>query len=114
MAGASSHISKEMIELSFLECFQILMFLCYFFITTSSVFRFLFFFFFFFFKVQSKIGVRIIHRLALYTGKYGKHIKFLRKGKKKKSIFEFFINYEKTALQIFFFCFVRMFFGSYR
>ena len=29
----------------------------------------------------------------------------------KKSIFEFFINYEKTALQIFFY-FVRMFFGS--
>ena len=30
---------------------------------------------------------------------------------KKKSIFEFFINYEKTSLQIFFY-FVRMFFGS--
>ena len=28
-------------------------------------------FFFFFFKVQSKIGVRIIHGRALYTGKYG-------------------------------------------
>ena len=27
---------------------------------------------FFFFQVQSKIGVRIIHRHALYTGKYGK------------------------------------------
>ena len=26
---------------------------------------------FFFSKVQSKIGVRIIHRRALYTGKYG-------------------------------------------
>ena len=26
---------------------------------------------FFFFKVQSKIGVRIIHGCALYTGKYG-------------------------------------------
>ena len=25
----------------------------------------------FFFKVQSKIGVHIIHRCALYTGKYG-------------------------------------------
>ena len=29
---------------------------------------------FFFFKVQSKIGVRIIHRRALYKGKYGKDI----------------------------------------
>ena len=28
-----------------------------------------------------------------------------------KSIFDFFINYEKAALQIFFY-FVRMFFGS--
>ena len=27
--------------------------------------------FFFFFKVQSKIGVRIVHRRAFYTGKYG-------------------------------------------
>ena len=73
MAGASSHISEEMIELSFLECFQIMMFLRYFFVTTSPVFCFLFFFFFFFFfKVQSKIGVRIIHGRALYTGKYGK------------------------------------------
>ena len=26
----------------------------------------------FFFKMQSKIGVRIIHRRVLYTGKYGK------------------------------------------
>ena len=66
VAGASSHISKEMIELS---CFQIMMFLCYFFVTTSSVFCFLFFFFLF--KVQSKIGVRIIHGRAIYTGKYG-------------------------------------------
>ena len=31
----------------------------------------------------------------------------------KKSIFEFFINYEKTALQVFFY-FARMFFGSWR
>ena len=69
-AGASSHISKEMIALSFLECFQIMMFLCYFFVTTSSVFCFTFFFFF---KVQSKIGVRIIHGSALYTGKYGEN-----------------------------------------
>ena len=62
------HISKEMTELSFLECFQIVMFLCYFFVTTSSVFCFLFVFFF---KVQSKIGVRITHGRALYTGKCG-------------------------------------------
>ena len=27
----------------------------------------------FFFKVQSKIGVRIIHGRALYKGKYGKY-----------------------------------------
>ena len=67
MAGASSDISEEMIELSFLECFQITIFLRYSFVTTSSVFCFLFFFF----KVQSKIGVRIIHECALYTGKYG-------------------------------------------
>ena len=66
VAGASSHISKEMIELSFLECFQIMMFLCYFFITFP-----LFSASFFFFKVQFKIGVRIIYRRALYTGKYG-------------------------------------------
>ena len=50
------HISKEMIELSFLDCFQIMMFLCYFFVTFSPVFCFLFFF-----KVQSKIEVCIIH-----------------------------------------------------
>ena len=68
MAGASSDISEEMIKLSFLECFQITIFLCYSFVTSSSVFCFLFFFFF---KVQSKIGVRIIHGCALYTGKYG-------------------------------------------
>ena len=36
--------SEEMIELSFIECFQI-MFLRYFFVTTSSVFCLLFFFF---------------------------------------------------------------------
>ena len=57
-----------MIELSFLECFQITIFLRYSFVTTSSVFCFLFFFFF---EVRSKIGVRIIHGRALYTGKYG-------------------------------------------
>ena len=61
--------SEEMIQSSFFECFQIMMFLCYFFVTTSSVFCFLFFFF----KVQSKIGVRIIHGRALYKGKYGNH-----------------------------------------
>ena len=42
MAGASSDITEEMIELSFLECFQIMMFLRYFFVTTSSVFCFIF------------------------------------------------------------------------
>ena len=67
VAGASSHISEEMIELSFLELFQIMMFLHHFFETTSSVLCFLFNFF----KVQSKKGVRIMHGCALYTGKYG-------------------------------------------
>ena len=57
---------EEMIQSSFFERFQIMMFLRYFFVTTSSVFCFLFFF-----KVQSKIGVRMIHRRALYKGKYG-------------------------------------------
>ena len=37
---------REMIELSFLECFQITIFLRSSFVTTSSVFCFLFFFFF--------------------------------------------------------------------
>ena len=69
VAGASSDISEEMIKLSFLECFQIMMFLRYFFVTTSSLFSSLPLFFFLF-KVQSKIGVRIIHGRALYTGKY--------------------------------------------
>ena len=45
-AGASSGISEEMIELSFLECFQITIFLRYSFVTTSSVFCFLFYFIF--------------------------------------------------------------------
>ena len=54
LASASSDISEEMMELSFLECFQI--FLC--------------FCLLFFFKLQSKKGVRIIHIHALYTGKY--------------------------------------------
>ena len=44
VAGASSDISEEMMELSFLECFQITIFLCYSFVTTSSVFCFFFFF----------------------------------------------------------------------
>ena len=70
VAGALSDISEEMMELSFLECFQIMMFLRYSFVTTSSVFCFPFFFS----KVQSKIGVRIIHGRALYTGKYGSQI----------------------------------------
>ena len=68
MAGASIHISEEMIKLSFLECFQIMMFLRYFFVTLPQFSASFFFFFFFFFKVQSKIGVRIIHGRALYTG----------------------------------------------
>ena len=68
MAGASSDISEEMIKSLFLECFQIMMFLRYFLVTTSSVFCF--FLLFFFYKVQSKIGVRIIHGCILYTGKY--------------------------------------------
>ena len=68
VARASSHISKEMIELSFLECFQIMVFLCYFFLITSCFLLPLFFFF----KVQARIGVRIIHGRALYRGKYGK------------------------------------------
>ena len=46
MAGASSDISEEMIELLFLECFQITIFLRYAFVTTSSVFCFLFYFIF--------------------------------------------------------------------
>ena len=71
MAGASIDISEEMIKSSILERFQIMMFLRYFFITTSSAFCFLYFYLFFFFgKVQFKIGVRVIHGRALYTGKY--------------------------------------------
>ena len=46
VAGASSDISEEMIKSSFFECFQVMMFLHYFSITTSSVFCFLFSFFF--------------------------------------------------------------------
>ena len=68
MASASSDISEEMIKSLFIECFQIMMFLRYFFVTTSSLFSSLFCFVLF--KVQSKIGVRIIHGRALYTGKY--------------------------------------------
>ena len=47
MAGASSDISEEMIRLLFFECFQ-----------TEPL-------------PLSKIGVRIIHKRALYMGKYG-------------------------------------------
>ena len=70
MAGASSDISEEMIELSFLECFQITIFLRYSFATTSSVFCFLFFFFQ---SVVQNGGAHytracIIHGRALYTG----------------------------------------------
>ena len=53
MVSASSDISEEMIKSSFLECFQIMMFLHYFFLSTSSVFYFLFFFP----KCSPKIGV---------------------------------------------------------
>ena len=60
-----------MIESSFLECLQIMMFLCNSFVITSSVFCF-----FFFLQRESKIEVRIIHRCALYTGKYSK-VKFV-------------------------------------
>ena len=49
--------SEEMIELPFLERLQIMMFLRYSFVITSSVFCFLFFL-----QGESKIGVRIIHR----------------------------------------------------
>ena len=73
MAGASSDTSEEMTKSSFFKCFQIMMSLRYFFVSTSSVFCFLVFFV----KVQSKIGVRIIHGRALYTGKYGMLIFFL-------------------------------------
>ena len=66
MGGASSDISEEMIKSSFFQCFQIIMFLCHFFVTTSSVSASNFVF-----KVQFKIGVRIIHGRALYTGKCG-------------------------------------------
>ena len=72
MAGASSHISEEMIELSFFnivfpghEGFTLFFrnhFLC--FLLPG----------FFFLKVQSKIGVRIIHGRTLYTGKDGIYI----------------------------------------
>ena len=48
-----------------LECFQTMMFLRYFFVTTSAVFLP-----FFFFKYSPKIGVGIIHGRALYMGKY--------------------------------------------
>ena len=44
-AGASNSISEEMIKSLIFECFKLMMFLCYFSITTSSVFCFLFFFF---------------------------------------------------------------------
>ena len=55
--------------MSFLECFQIITFLHYFFVTTSAVF--LPPFLFFFLKYSPKIGVRIIQGCALYMGKYG-------------------------------------------
>ena len=60
MAGASSHISKEMIELSFLECFQIMMFF------RNQFLCFLLPFFFFFQSAVQNRGeyysrVRIIH-----------------------------------------------------
>ena len=55
-------------QVSFLECFQIMMFLCYFFVPCSTVFLPPFFFLW---KYSPKIGVRIIHGRALCTGKYG-------------------------------------------
>ena len=64
MASVLSVISEEMIKSLFLRYFSV---------TTFSVFCLLFFVFFF--KEQSKIGVRIIHRSALYTGKYGVHLR---------------------------------------
>ena len=55
IAGASSDISEEMIESSFFECIQIIIF------TLVLRNHFLCFLLPFFFKVQSKIGLRIIH-----------------------------------------------------
>ena len=57
VAGASSDISEEMMELSFLECFQITIFLRYSFVTTSSVSAS---FFFFQIAVQKR-GVHYTH-----------------------------------------------------
>ena len=62
MAGASIDISEEMIKSSILERFQIMMFLRYFFITTSSAFCFLYFYLFFFFWQSS-----VQNRGACYT-----------------------------------------------
>ena len=66
IAGALSDISEEMIESSFFECIQIMILFTLvlhnhpLFSTPPP-----------FFKVQSKLGVRVIHGCALYTGKYG-------------------------------------------
>ena len=67
LASASSDISKEMIELPFLECFQIMMLLRYSFVTTSSVFCFPFLFF------QSAVQNRgaCYTRVHIIHGKYG-------------------------------------------
>ena len=62
MVGASSGISEEIIELSFLECFQITIFLRYSFLTTSSVFCFLFYFIF-----QSAVQNRGVHYTRVNT-----------------------------------------------
>ena len=55
IGGASSEISEEMIESSFFECIQIIIF------TLVLRNHFLCFLLPFFFKVQSKIGLHIIH-----------------------------------------------------
>ena len=70
IAGASSDIkfSKEMIESSFFQVYPKHEFLML--VLRNHFLRFLLFFFF---KMQSKIGVHIIHGFALYTGKYGTH-----------------------------------------
>ena len=64
-----------------------MMFLRYFFITTCL---FSGCFFFFFVKVQSKIGVRIIHGRAVYMGKYG--ILDLNIGAAWSSVFSMYVS----------------------
>ena len=73
MAGASSDISEEMTKSSFLKCPNHDVLTLFF---RNHILCFLLPLFFV--KVQSKIGVRIIHGHALYTGKYGMLIFFLQ------------------------------------